>query len=229
MKTDGAWRREAFGQRGQDRDTLSERGRAESRGASVTGSRAARSGPSRSESPLSSAAFAHPRPRGSCPAPVSPGSMARRAVGAVARAHRRWRRLPAPPAPRTCRVAVGLALVLVLAVSFALPAHALDRVIASWWEAEKYIDPSSSDYRPMKSHDWAQAFKTGWCEGEEGVGFELKFVSIKFQEPSTDGATDRLTLTLHRGGTHPGGRRSRPCASRGPGSARGRTRRAGAT
>ena len=32
----------------------------------------------------------------------------------------------------------------------------------------------------------------------------LKFVSIKFQEPSTDGATDRLTLTLHRGGTIPG-------------------------
>ena len=131
--------------------------------------------------------------------------MARRAVEAVARAHRRCRRLPAPPAPRTCRVAVGLALALVLAVSFALPAHALDRVIANWWEDEKYIDPTSSDYRPMKSHDWAQAFKTGWCEGPEGTGFELKFVSIKFQEPSTDGATeDRLELTLHRSGTIPG-------------------------
>ena len=125
--------------------------------------------------------------------------MARRAVGAVARAHRRWRRLPAPPAPRTCRAAAGLALVL--AVSFALPAHALDRTIANWWEDEKYIDPTSSDYKPMKSHDWAQGFTTGACEG--GDGFELKIVTIKFQEPSTGDNDDRLELTLHRGGRIP--------------------------
>ena len=130
--------------------------------------------------------------------------MARRAVEAVARAHRRCRRLLAPPTPRSRRVAVGLALVL--AVSFALPflpgtegvayAEAIERAIASWWEEEKYIDPMSSDYKPMKSHDWAQGFRTGACD--DGTGFQLSIVTIKFQDPSTDGATaDRLELTLH--------------------------------
>ena len=178
--------------------------RVEPRGVSVTGSRAARSGPSRSEPPLSSAASARSRPRETCSAPISPGSMARRAVEAVARAHRRCRRLLAPLAPRTGRVAAGLALVL--AVSFALPllpgigsvAHAegIDRGIASWWEDRKYIDPVSSDYKPMATTEWAQGFQTGACEG--GDGFKLIVVMIAFQDPSTDGDTeDRLKLTLH--------------------------------
>ena len=88
-----------------------------------------------------------------------------------------------------------------LAVSLALPAHALDRTVANWWEDEKYIDPTSSDYKPMESHDWAQGFTTGACEG--GDGFELKIVTIKFQEPSTGDNDDRLELTLHRGGRIP--------------------------
>ena len=134
--------------------------------------------------------------------------MARRAVEAVARAHRRCRRLLAPLAPRTRRVAVGLALVL--AVSFALPllpgmegvaqAEGLNAGVSNWWEDEKYIDPTSSDYRPLKTTEWAQAFRTGACSGSGG--FQLRIVTIKFQDPSTDGTSeDRLLLTLHAEGS----------------------------
>ena len=75
----------------------------------------------------------------------------------------------------------------------------LNAGISNWYEEEKYIDPTSSDYRPLKTTEWAQQFTTGACGGDGG--FQLRIVSIKFQDPSTAGTSeDRLLLTLHAQG-----------------------------